>query len=252
MDGQVRVAFENHLLTVVIDRPQKKNCFTVGMYAALVDALERAKDDKVRAVLLYGEGHTFSSGNDIVDFINTPLEDETHPVMQFLHAMADCEKPLVAAVDGLAVGIGTTLLLHCDMVIAAERARFRMPFVPLGVVPEGGSSLLLPQMMGLAKASELLLLGEFFSSEHAQRVGIVNEVVEDDQLLTRAREIANKFTKLPQVSLRKAKQLIRHHNRDAIQKAISEEGKIFAAQLAGPEAKEAMQAFLEKRAPKFS
>ncbi|MBX2811249.1 MAG: enoyl-CoA hydratase/isomerase family protein [Myxococcales bacterium] len=253
MDGQIHVSQQEHLLRVVFDRPAKKNAFTVVMYEALVEVMRRAEDEEIRVVLFSGEGDAFTSGNDLTDFINQPPLDRSHPVIQFLHALVDCRTPLIAAVDGPAIGIGTTMLLHFDLVLATQRAQFRMPFVPLGLVPEGGSSLLLPQRLGSSIASELLLLGDPVSAERAHALGLVNEIVSDKNLLLdQALEAVDKFLRLPPRALRQARELIRGPSREARHHAIDVEAEAFVNCLKSPEAIEAMAAIVQKRSPNFS
>lgn len=253
MSGGILAHPEDRVLTLTIDRPDKKNAFTVAMYRALVDRLaEASADDAVRAVLLRGAGDAFTSGNDVGDFIHDPPQDRDHPVLRFLHRLVDFEKPLVAAVHGPAVGIGTTLLLHCDLVVAARDARFRMPFVPMGLVPEGGSSLLLPRMASPQLAAELLLVGDFFSAERAAAIGLVNELVDDAESAGgRALELARTLAGRPPEAIRQAKSLLRTATRAELHAVIDAEAAEFAARLTSPEALEAMTAFMEKRPPKF-
>ena len=252
MAGEIRVSSEQRVLSVVFSRPKKKNAFTIDMYRGLVEALKTAQSDsKTRVVLFRGEGEVFTSGNDIADFIQDPPKDSDHPTIQFLHALVDFEKPIIAAVDGPAIGIGTTMLMHCDLVYASQRAMFRMPFVPLGLVPEGGSSLLLPAIAGPQAAAELLLLGESFSSERAHQLGLVNEVVPNEALYEKALSRAVSLTQLPPSALVASKNLLRKGHRSVLHTAIDAEAQIFAERLTSPEAMEAMTAFMEKRAPNF-
>lgn len=238
------------VLVVTLDRPEKKNAFTYGMYVACVQALARAaEDDEVRVVHFRGEGPSFTAGNDLSEFMQDPPKDENNPIFAFLFALVDADKPIVAEVQGHAVGIGTTLLLHCDMVIAHPESRFRMPFINLGLVPEGGSTLLLPQAAGMAKASELLLLGDPFDAVAAREAGIVNRIAED--LAEAAKAAAEAFAERPLQSLIQSKRLLRGPTRSALRETIREEGRIFAARLSSPEAREAFTAFFERRKPNF-
>lgn len=253
MNAGIRSHTDGRVMTVVFDRPDKKNAFTVGMYSGLIEALASAeRDPQIRAVLLRGEGGCFTSGNDVGDFLQDPPKDLNHPVIRFLHAIASFPKPLVAAVEGPAVGIGTTLLLHCDLVYAAKNSRFRMPFVSMGLVPEGGSSLLIPRMCSPQLAAELLLLGEFFSADKAAQIGIVNEVLEDGEALhARAEDRARALAKLPPEAMRLSKALLRRSTEAELHATLDEEGTRFAQRLGSPEALEALTAFMEKREPKF-
>jgi enoyl-CoA hydratase/carnithine racemase len=246
----------NHILTDVadgilriqIDRPAKKNALTVAMYADLTAALERAAGDPgVRAVLIHGHPQVFTSGNDLADFMTAPPTGEDAPVLRFLRAISSAETPIVAAVNGPAVGIGTTMLLHCDLVYAGETARFQLPFVNLGLVPEAGSTLLLPASAGHRRAAELLLLGEPFSAVQAQQYGIVTEVVADGETVAAAMQAAIKLAAKPPAALRLTKQLMKQPAAETVAKQIQEEARHFETQLRSPEAAEAFKAFLRPK-----
>lgn len=252
-DAQDHVSATRHdrVLSLVLDRPAKKNALTRAMYAALADALEEAATDPgIRAVVLSGAQGVFTGGNDLGDFMMDPPTGPDSPTFRFLRAAAGFPKPLIAAVAGPAIGIGTTILLHCDLAYAAPDARFKMPFVDLGLVPEAASSLLLPRIVGTARAAELLLFGEAFSAETAREVGLVNEVVEDP--LARALERAATLAAKPPQAIRQSKALIRRETADAVGETMAHEGALFVERLASPEAQEAFTAFFEKRAPDFS
>jgi enoyl-CoA hydratase/carnithine racemase len=223
------------------------------MYQQMADAL-RAADAaaEVRAVLITGQPGIFTSGNDLEDFMGRPPRGEDAPVFQFMHALVDCGKPVVAAVTGAAIGIGTTLLLHCDLVYVADDARLAMPFVGLGLVPEFASSLVVPQLMGNPRAAEKLLLGDPFTGEQAVECGIGNAVLPGTEVLNHARRIAERFNHLAPGAVRQSKQLIRDPQREAVKAAITREAEIFSARLRSPEAMEAFQAFFQKRKPDFS
>lgn len=241
------------VLHVRLNRPEKRNALTVEMYAALDEALRRAEaEPSVRVVLISAEGETFTGGNDLSDFLQRPPTDESSPVLRFLDALVGATKPIVVAVQGLAVGIGTTLLLHADLVYAAESARFHLPFVSLGLVPEAGSSLLLPQRVGHARAAELLLLGEPFGAQEALQMGIASAVFPDAELAQRAGERAAKLAAQPPAGVRATKALLRQADRAALPDRMRQEAALFLERLRSPEAREAMQAFLERRAPDFS
>jgi enoyl-CoA hydratase/carnithine racemase len=254
MTTHIVTAVADRILSVAINRPERKNALTVDMYSALVAALERAAADPgIRVVFLHGHPQVFTSGNDLADFMDLSTAfDEDRPVFHFLRAISTAPKPIVAAVIGPAIGIGTTLLLHCDLVYAAESARFQLPFVNLALVPEAASTHLLPMSIGYQRAAELLLLGEPFSAAKAREYGIVTEVVSDAQTLDTARAAAVKLAAKPPAALRLTKMLLKQSAADAVSGRLSEEGRHFARQRQSPEAAEAFRAFFEKRPPDFS
>jgi enoyl-CoA hydratase/carnithine racemase len=250
----IRCATVNGVATIEIARPEKKNALTVEMYQAMADAIDAAgQDPAVRAVLITGQPGIFTSGNDLQDFLNRPRPhiDES-PVFRFMRALILCDKPVVAAVTGAAIGIGTTLLLHCDLVYIADDARLAMPFASLGLVPEFGSSLLVPRLMGGRRAAEKLLLGDPFTADTAVECGIANAVLPAGEVLPHARRVAERFNALPPSAVRETKRLLREPDRAALLDAVKREAAIFTAQLSSAEAREAMQAVLEKRKPDFS
>src|SRR5579859_5337988 len=203
--------------TLVIDRPEKKNAITAAMYASLAADLDAARrDDDVGAVVITGAGSTFTAGNDLRDFLENPPTGEDAPVFRFLFALAEFDKPLVAAVRGPAIGIGTTMLLHCDVVYASPSARFQMPFLDLGLVPEGASTLLLPRLVGDRRAAQWLMLGEPFDATTAVTVGIANEIVPDEALLGHAQKVAERLAAKPRLAMRYTKHLIRHDRADVL------------------------------------
>jgi enoyl-CoA hydratase/carnithine racemase len=256
----IKTAAINGVCTIEIARPEKKNALTVAMYQAMTDALRAAKaDNAVRAVLITGQPGIFTSGNDIEDFMTRGTgtggqgsEAAESPVFQFMRALLECDKPVVAAVTGAAIGIGTTLLLHCDFVYVSDEARLAMPFVALGLVPEFASSLVVPQLMGHRRAAEKLLLGDPFTPEQAVDCGIANAVLPAGEVVNHARRVAERFNALPPGAVREAKQLMRGPQTEALLKTIATEGAIFARRLKSPEAMEAFQAFFQKRKPDFS
>ena len=254
MDPMISVDVAERVLRIGINRPERKNALTVAMYAAMADALRRAAGDAaVRAVLLHGDPAIFTSGNDIADFMDaTTGMGEDRPVFDFLRAISTSPKPIVAAVTGAAIGIGTTLLLHCDLVYAGESARFQLPFVNLALVPEAASTLLLPAAIGYPRAAELLLLGEPFSAAKAYEYGIVTAVVADAEALGAARTAAQRLASTPPAALRLTRMLMRQPRASAVAAQMSEEAQHFGRQRASPEAAEAFKAFFEKRAPDFS
>jgi enoyl-CoA hydratase/carnithine racemase len=252
MSAPVLFEVEGRVARIVLNRPDKKNALTGEMYRLLGEALAAADADaRVRVVLLHGSEDCFTAGNDLADFLQRPAGAEP-PVVGLFKTLPNMAKPVVAAVGGPAVGIGSTLLLHCDLVYAAPNARFQLPFVPLGIVPEFASTYLLPLLAGYQRAAELLLLGQPFTAEKAKEVGIVTEVVRVEDLLNKATETAEMLAALPPESLRQTKRLLKKRHGAAVAEAIAEETRIFAERLASPEAKEAMGAFLEKRKPDFS
>ena len=249
----IRARNAERVARIEIDRPEKKNAFTAEMYRSLAEALLAAGADKdVRAVLIHGTRDCFSSGNDVGDFLkHRPTGTETPAAMLF-RALPNLEKPVVAAVAGPAVGIGCTLLLHCDLVFAGAGARFQLPFVPLGLVPEFGSTYLLPLLAGYQRAAELFLLGQPFTAEQAKEAGIVNAVVPESELFEKAEKAVLQLAALPPESIRLTKRLLKAAHGAAVQARIAEETRLFTERLASPEAREAMSAFLEKRKPDFS
>ena len=257
MSQHIRTGVLNGVATIEIARPEKKNALTAEMYTAMAQALADAKaDGSVRAVLITGQPGIFTSGNDIEDFMSRPpgqgSDSAEAPVFRFMKALVDCDKPVVAAVTGAAIGVGTTLLLHCDFVYVSDEARLAMPFVGLGLVPEYASSLLVPQLMGQRRAAEKLLLGDPFTGEQAVECGIANAVLPAGEVMAQARRVAERFNQLPPGAVRDAKRLMRAPQREVVLQTIRTEGEIFGQRLRSPEAREAFQAFFEKRRPDFS
>ena len=249
----IRARTENRIAFVELARLDKKNALTGEMYGQLADAIAAAdKDAQVRVVLLHGAPDCFCAGNDVGDFLKRPPLVEGSPSARFFVAMQELRKPMVAAVGGPAVGIGTTMLLHCDLVYAAANARFQLPFVPLGITPEFGSTYLLPLLAGYQRAAELLLLGQPFTAEKAKEVGIVTAVVSPENLFVEAEKAAAALAALPPQSVRLTKALMKKHHAQIVRETIAEEVKVFGERLGSAEAKEAMSAFLEKRKPDFS
>ena len=249
----IKTATLNGVLTIEIARPDKKNALTRDMYQAMADALVAANTDKaVRAVLFQGQPGMFTAGNDIEDFMGNPPREENAPVFQFMRALLACEKPVIAAVAGPAIGIGTTMLLHCDFVYVADDARLAMPFVALGLVPEFGSSLVVPRLMGQRLAAEKLLLGDPFTGAQAVECGIANAVLPAAEVVNHARRVAERFSKLAPSAVRESKRLMRAPDAEQLMATIRTEAEIFSARLRSPEAMEAFQAFFQKRQPDFS
>ncbi|HEY0184249.1 MAG TPA: enoyl-CoA hydratase [Rhodopila sp.] len=250
--SDVAVTRSGPVLEVLFNRPEKKNALTQAMYAAVVDAFHRADaDPAIRVVLLSGAGDTFTSGNDIKDFQARAATGEGLHASPFLDALSSLATPLIAAVNGAAIGVGTTMLAHADLVIAARSARFVMPFTSLGLVPEAASSLLFPRLLGHQRASALLLLGDPMDAQTAHEWGFVNQVVADADLMTTARGIAARLAALPPTAVRQTKSLIKHGRTD-VPGRIEQELTLFHERLHSPEAAEAFQAFVEKRKPDFS
>ena len=245
MTQDIEVAREGAVLSAAFARPQKKNAITGAMYDALIEAFEAAeRDPDIGALVLSGKGGVFTAGNDLGDFLAVASrESGDFPASRFVRKLAEFEKPLVAAVDGLAIGVGTTLLLHCDLVYATPAARFQMPFVNLGLVPEAGSSLLAPQRFGRAKAAEFLLLAEPFDGHEALKLGLVNAVLPQGELLAHAMGRAAALAAKPRAALLATRRLMRG-DPEALRARMAEEMHAFGAALKSPEARAAFQAFL--------
>ncbi|WP_127996885.1 enoyl-CoA hydratase [Piscinibacter defluvii] len=253
----IRTGVSEGVATIEIARPEKKNALTIAMYQAMAEALDAAQADAaVRAVLITGQPGIFSSGNDIEDFMRRGPGEGTanpdSPVFRFMRALTGIDKPVIAAVTGAAVGIGTTMLLHCDLVYVSDEARLAMPFVSLGLVPEFASSLIVPRLMGQVRAAEKLLLGDLFSPQDAVEAGIANAVLPAGEVVNHARRVAERFNALPPGAVRETKKLLRRASAEEVLKTIAVEGELFAQRLRSPEAMEAFQAFFQKRKPDFS
>jgi enoyl-CoA hydratase/carnithine racemase len=247
MDGAVRVEHGDGVIHIHIVRPAKRNALTVAMYAAMAEAMAAAeRDDSVRSVIFSGEGAHFCAGNDLADFLANASSDPDRPVLRFIRSLAQATKILIAAVQGKAVGIGTTMLLHCDFVFADETAELRMPFVDLALVPEAGSSLLVPALVGQRIAAELLLLGEPVNAARAVELGLVNRVVAPGAALGEARAVAGRLRHKPAQALRATKTLMKSPTRD-LNARIDEENAAFAAQLQTPELRGNIAAFFQAR-----
>ena len=248
----IKTATLNHVATIEIARPDKKNAITGDMYAAMGRALRAASDDAdVRAVLITGQPGIFTAGNDLEDFMQRPPGAES-PAFDFMRALIGCDKPVVAAVTGAAIGIGTTMLLHCDLVYVSDEARLAMPFTSLGLVPEFASSFVLPRLLGHVRAAEKLLLGDPFGAAEAVELGIASAVLPAAEVLNHARRIAERFNGLPPAAVRETKKLMRLATSGQVMDTIAAEGAVFGQRLSSPEAKEAFSAFFQKRKPDFS
>lgn len=241
------------VLTLAFHRPEKKNAITRAMYQALADRLAAAASDKaIRAIVITGDEGMFTAGNDVEEFLKYPPQPGDSHVTQFMTALRDTEKPVIASVSGMAIGIGTTLLMHCDLVYAADNTRFAMPFTQLGLCPEFASSALFPRLAGYQRAAEKLLLGEAFTADEAAQMGLVSKVMSADALPSFVAAQATKLVSLPAESLRITKQLMKKDFATSVDAAMQEELQHFMRMLQGPDAKEAFSAFLEKRKPVFS
>lgn len=241
------------IATLEMARPEKKNALTVAMYAEMTDALTAAgQDSTVRVVLMTGQPGVFCAGNDLEDFVTRPPMDGNSPVFQFMKVLSGFDKPVVAAVTGPAIGIGTTMLLHCDLVYAGDDVRFALPFVSLGLVPEFAASVLLAQAAGRVKAAEKLLLGEPFGADEALEMRLINAVLPPREVVTHARRVAQRFMGLPPVAVQQTKQLLRRAQAKLVEETIGVEAALFHDRLRSPEAQEAFQAFFQKRKPDFS
>lgn len=245
MSEHIQQQLSDNILELHLNRPDKKNALTQAMYASLAEGLEQAAiNDDVRVVLIYG-GSDFCSGNDLKDFLSSPPDMMDSPTGNFMRTLASFPKPVVAAVDGFAVGIGTTLLLHCDLVYCTPRTTFMLPFIKLGLVPEFGSSLLLPRWAGHPLAAELLMLGEPFDADKARQAGLINEVCDPEELIQTATTVARKLAANPQTAMLQTKALLKR-SEESVHDRILAEVKIFSELLKSPEATAAMQAILNK------
>jgi enoyl-CoA hydratase/carnithine racemase len=251
--SDIAISRDGSVLTIAFNRPAKKNAITAAMYQAMADTLKAADGDAgVRVVLVEGGPDIFTAGNDLEDFLNNPPAGNDSPVFQFLYNISHAKKPIIAAVAGAAVGIGTTMLLHCDAVYAAENARFALPFASLGLCPEAASSLLLPALAGYQRAAEKLMFGEPFDVNEARDMGLVNKILPAAELAAFARARAQKLASLPAGAVRTTKSLMKGAHQKAVEAQMTDEGAHFRKMLSSPEAKEAFSAFLEKRKPDFS
>ncbi|UPK07179.1 enoyl-CoA hydratase [Bradyrhizobium sp. 170] len=241
------------ILRIQLNRPKRRNAMTSAMYVALSDILKNAaKDEHTRVVLWHGAGDSFCAGNDIEDFLKNPPGPGESPQAQLMNALIDFDKPLIAAVQGAAIGGGTTMLLHCDFVYAGESAKFQMPFINLALVPEFGSSSIVPARIGHIRGSELILLGSPYDASRALELGLVTQVVPDQDLLSIAIATAQKLAAKPAGALQASKRLMKQPFRQQIAAAMKAENEEFSAQVRSADAKEALTAFLEKRAPDFT
>ena len=246
MTDEAIIAVSDGVMRITMNRPAKKNALTGPMYDAMTAAMEQADaSDDIRAIMIEGSGGSFTAGNDLADFLATATRGEENRAGYFIKKIAMLDTPIVAAVDGVAVGVGTTMLFHCDLVYATAGAKFRMPFLDLGLVPEAASSILAPARFGMAKASEYILLAEGFGPNEARELGLINAIVAPDALAETAMSAARKLAAKPAGAMRAARRLMRGDRRD-VAAAIDRETAAFAQALTSPEAKAAFMAFLGK------
>jgi enoyl-CoA hydratase/carnithine racemase len=249
MTDTILTRSQDRVLHITINRPDKKNALSAAMYAALADALTQAETDAaVQVVTITGAGDSFTAGNDIADFLQNPPLNDDSPVWQFLRAISAATKPVIAAVNGIAVGVGVTLLLHCDLVYAAESAVFQLPFINLALLPEAASSLLLPRLIGHQRASELLMFGESFDAMRARELGLVNALYPASDLAAAVEERARVLAAKPPEAIRIVKSLLKG-NGPEIQARMREEAALFVGRLASDEAQQALQRFMQRRKP---
>ena len=254
MSDYINIETTESILKIEIDRPDKKNALNGAMYYAIRDALIAGSNDpKIRAVIIYGACGDFTAGNDLKEFLEFSSSDqEIFPAKKFLDVLIPYSKPVIAAVDGLAVGIGATMTIHCDLVYASEEAIFQMPFVNLGLNPEAGSSFALPQLVGYHNAAEILLMGGMVTAKRAYDMGFVNAVIKQSELMDMAMQAAQRIAELPPTPIRLAKSMMKMHFMDKIMETNDKEFRSFVGRLSSPEAAEAVQSFMEKRKPDFS
>lgn len=248
MSDHVLVSRHDAVLHLRLNRPEKMNALTLEMYSVLADAMAEAADDEsVHAIVFSGAGDHFTGGNDLRDFLDRPPAGEESPVLRFLHALDAAPKPLVAAVQGMAVGIGTTMLLHCDLVYGTEDAQLMMPFVQLGLVPEAGSSLLLPRRIGYPRAAEMLLLGEPMAGADAHAAGLLSDLVTDGPVEEHALAQAAKLAAMPERAVELSRELLRGTEREGVTERMEEEARLFVERLQSEEAQAAMTAFFNRQ-----
>jgi enoyl-CoA hydratase/carnithine racemase len=247
MSAQILITSERSALCIQINRPEKKNALTERMYTAIADGIRQADaDDSVRAIILYGLEGCFTSGNDLETFRDGPSANRVYPHNIYIDALSHARKPVIAAVSKIALGIGTIMLFHCDFVYATADTRFSLPFVNLGLSPEGGTSYILPHLIGYQKAAELILLGENFDSQTAERIGLVNEIVPAGQLLERALKTADLLARKSPDAILAAKTLLKRGMQDAVTTAMARELDLFNERLASPEVAAKIDSFLNK------
>ena len=252
---QILTKIENKVIHIILNRPEKKNALTRAMYAGIVNGIEQGEQDKnVRVILIYSNGDSFCAGNDLKDFQNTDLfkSSEERPSGNLMLDLLNAKKPIIGAIQGYAIGVGSTMLLHFDLLYAAPDAKFQFPFTKLGLVPEFGSSFNLPELVGKFRAAELLFFGDFLTGEEAHKIGMVNKLFVKEELIGKATKIAEQLAEKPPTALRSTKELIRKYHKGILEKIMSEELAEFMRRQVSPEAQEAFKAFFERRKPDFS
>jgi len=254
MNDVLLTHYENRVLTITMNRPERRNALNMKLYSRMAETIDSAqRNDEIRVILITGSSRCFTSGNDLEDFVeNPPTENGNSPVAHFMKALVECPKPVVAAVQGSAVGIGVTMLLHCDLVYVGDSSKFQLPFVNLGLCPEFSSSLILPQLVGHSKACELLMLGEPFDGATAVKFGIANQVVSDDKLMELVEAKCSRLVRQPPSAIRATKKLLRDNQRDIVERVMNKEMMQFGQGLESAEFNEAVTAFFEKRSCDFS
>ena len=251
--GHIKTELQDNVLRICIDRPEKKNALTVAMYTAMAEAVEQGEaNPDVRVILLHGNGDSFTAGNDLQDFMANPWQgQDVPPAVRFMLAVAHAKKPVIVAIQGSTVGIGVTVLLHCDLVYAADNAKLVVPFVNLGIIPEAGSTLMVPALMGHQRAAELFMLGTPITAQRAYELGLVNAVVTPEKLMQTAMAAAQALAEKPAAAIRATKELMKKPRADEVERVIQEELQVLAERLTSPECREALMAFLQKRKPDF-
>lgn len=244
---------ENGVFHIIFNRPEKRNALNRIMYEKLGEGIDKAENDpKMRVILIYGNGKCFCAGNDLRDFQNTESSSENRPIRNWSQSILTAKKPILVAVHGYAVGIGVTMLLHFDLVYAAESTRFQFPFVNLGLIPEFGSTFTLPELIGRQRAAELFFFGDWFSVQEANKMGIVNKIFPEKDLINETTRLAEKLAEKPPEALRQTKAYVKKHYIGFLEKLMPDEGAEFRKRQRSPEAQEAFKAFFEKRKPDFS
>jgi len=253
MNDQIIFKPENGVLHIIFNREEKRNALTRVMYVRIAEGIEMAeKDPSIKVILIYGNGKCFCAGNDLKDFQDLEWSSGTRPSRSWTEWILTAKKPIIAAVHGYAIGVGVTMLLHFDLIYAAKGCRFQFPFVNLGLVPEFGSSYRLPELIGYQRAAELFYFGDWFNAEEANKIGIVNKIFPENELIETVTRLAETLAEKPPEALQKTKELIKKHYKENLEKLMPEEGAEFARRQTSPEAQEAFKAFFEKRKPDFS
>ncbi|MHA1670522.1 MAG: enoyl-CoA hydratase [Promethearchaeota archaeon] len=255
MTPQILTKIENKVIHIILNRPEKKNALSNAMYAAFANALEQGeKNEDVRVILIYNNGDCFCAGNDLKDFqdLDHFNSSKEQPTAWFTRILMNAEKPIIGAIKGHAIGVGSTMLLHFDLLYATPDTKFQFPFTKLGLVPEFGSSFNLPELVGKFRAAELLFFGEFFSGEEAHDIGLVNKLFAKEELIEKVTMIAEQLAERPPIALMSTKKLIKKYHKSILEKLMPEEGSEFVRRQVSPEAQEAFKAFFEKRKPNFS